>query len=246
MVYKKLKYLFCLFLISGCDVSENGPQPVIPSLQIIETHNLTVPEPSGLSLYHQGNFLWTVSDQTGSVYKIDYSGREIESFNINGNDLEGISYNPFTNELLVAEEYLAEIVLVDTLGNIKARYEILNSHDNSGLEGVCVDDDGNIFALKEKLPGQWISLNPDFSVNETINLTFADDFSDMTCDSTANRFWIISDQNQQLFLWDKNEGVMETYNLPVENPEGIAYDRHNKLFYVVSDSQQQLYILSRE
>lgn len=248
MTNKFFKYLMCLLVISGCSINENNVQPENKNqltLNIIERHSLQVPEPSGLTFSFKSNFLWIVSDQSGSVYKLDYSGRVIAKFDINGNDLEAVCYNHFTNELLIAEEYLAEIVRLDTLGNIKDRKQILNTHDNSGLEGVCVDNKGNIFVLKEKAPGLWIELNPDLTVKETIELTFAADYSDITCDTTENRFWIVSDADQKIFLWDKNDGVIEEFFIPIDNAEGIAVDNVSGRFYVVSDSRGKLYVLSR-
>jgi len=241
------KYLIFLFVCAGCSLEENNLQPENTgvTLKITGRHALQVPEPSGLTLFPPGNFLWTVSDQTGSVYQMDYSGRIYKALDINGNDLEGVCFNHFSNELLIVEEFLAEIVRLDTMGNIKGRTQILNTHDNSGLEGICIDNNGNIFVLKEKAFGLWIALNPDFSIKETIELTFASDYSGISCDTTANRFWIVSDQDKKIFLWDKNDGVIEQFNIPVENAEGIAVDFQKDQIYVVSDSQAELYILSR-
>lgn len=240
-------YVCLLVTISGCSLNENNVQPEIngATLKIGAQHRLQVPEPSGLAFAQNANFLWTISDQTGSVYKFDLSGRLHKTLDINGNDLEGVCYNRFTNELLVVEEFLGEIIRIDTLGNIEGRTQILNTHDNSGLEGICIDNSGNIFALKEKAPGLWLALNPDFSIKEYIELKFASDYSDIACDTTTNRFWIVSDQDKKIFLWDKLVGVLEEYNIPVENPEGIAVDFQNGQFYISSDSQGELYILSK-
>lgn len=233
--------------IIGCSLNENSVQPEDngASLRIITRRTLQVPEPSGLTFFGSDSYLWTVSDQTGILYKIDRSGRILKTLDINGSDLEGVCYNDVTNELLVVEENLAEVVRLDTLGNIKGRSRILDTHDNSGLEGVCVDKIGTIFVLKEKDPGLFIELNTNLSVRESVTLTFASDYSDITCDITANRFWIASDQDQKIFLWDKAEGVLEEYSIPVENPEGIAVDFQNERFYLTSDSRGELYVLSK-
>lgn len=221
------------------------PENIGPSLKISDRRRLQIPEPSGLSFFRSEAVLWTVSDQSGTIYKIDTSGKILGSLNINGNDLEAICYNHFTNELLIVEENLAEIVRLDTLGNIKGRTQILDTHDNSGLEGVCIDVDGNVFVLKEKDPGLFIALNPDFSIRESIELKFASDYSDITCDTTSDRFWIVCDKDRKIFLRDKSAGVIEEFNIPVINPEGIAVDCVNKRFYVVSDSGGELFILIR-
>jgi len=244
---KLVNYMMSLAVIAGCSVHEDvvKPEPSGPSLKIISQIPLKVPEPSGLAFDRSRSGLWTVSDQTGSVYKLDLSGGVIQTLTIGATDLEGVCYNRLTGELLVVEENVADVLQLDSLGTILGRHPILQTHDNSGLEGICSDDLGNIFVIKEKLPGKWIALNPDFSIAETIELTFAPDYSDIACDTGENRFWILSDQGQQLFLWDKDKGVLENYHIPIENPEGIVIDFVNQIFYIVSDSQQRLFILTR-
>lgn len=240
-------FLWMLCIIFGCSLDENTVQPEIAgvSLKVLKQYNLNVPEPSGLAFHIDKKTLWTVSDQTGNVYKINLSGQVLETLEVRADDLEGIFFHRGTQSLLVVEENLANVLWIDTLGIAGNRYEILRTHDNSGLEGICADKEGNIFVLKEKAPGLWIALNSDFSIEEQKELKFAPDYSDITPDTTLNRFWILSDQAKQLFLWDKNDGVIEKYNVPVENPEGIAIDFVNQIFYIVSDSQQKLFILSQ-
>ncbi len=247
MKYENLIIFFwAIFLISSCSVGENSVQPENSgvSLKVLKQYNLNVPEPSGLAFHVDKKNLWTVSDQTGNVYKINLAGQVIEALEIGADDLEGVFFHRGFQSLLVVEEYLADVLRIDTLGVVSNRYEILRTHDNSGLEGICADNDGNIFVLKEKAPGKWIALNSDFSIKEEIELHFAPDYSDITPDTTLNRFWILSDQAKQVFLWDKNDGVIEKYNVPVENPEGIAIDFENKIFYIVSDAQQKFFIFS--
>ncbi|MFZ5517591.1 MAG: SdiA-regulated domain-containing protein [Candidatus Zhuqueibacterota bacterium] len=244
---KLLNYWISLAIISGCSVSENAVQPehTGPSLKIISQFLLDVPEPSGLAFDRSRSAMWTVSDQNGCLYKLDLTGNIIQTMTLEATDLEGVSFNWHTGELLVVEENAGDVVQLDSLGAILGKHQILQTHDNSGLEGVCADDKGRIFVIKEKAPGKWIALNPDFSIAETKELTFAPDYSDIACDTSDNRFWILSDQGQQLFLWDTNEGVLESYHVAIENPEGIVIDFVNQIFYIVSDSQQRLFLLTQ-
>ncbi|MCI0513045.1 SdiA-regulated domain-containing protein [candidate division KSB1 bacterium] len=244
--FRYLNFGLIWLILAGCNVEEgNQAPPPKVTLKIVATYKLAIPEPSGIAFGENNAVLWIVSDQTGNLYQTTLTGKILRTLDLQANDLEGVSYNRITSELLVVEEYTTNVIRLDTLGNIQSQFQILNTHDNSGLEGICTNGAGQIFVVKEKNPGLWLALNPDFSINTRKELTFAADYADLVSDVLENRFWIISDQDQIIFLWDQNQGVLEKYEIPIANPEGIAYDAPRQLFYVVSDSEEKLYVLSK-
>src|SRR6185436_9201453 len=159
-----------------------------------------------------------------------------------GHDLEGIAYDASDSTLWVAEENRREIVHLDLNGAVLSKHRLdLTGEQNSGLEGLCLDDAGRMFALNEKNPGLFIQLNPDFTIVSTI-LGFAGDYSALTWNPQKSAFWVVSDQSRRLFLWTKAAGVMAIYDLPFPKPEGVAFDSAANLIYVVSDSTNTMYV----
>ena len=71
---------------------------------------------------------------------------------------------------------------------------------------------------------------------------FALDYSGLTWDPKRSSFWIVSDQSRALYLWSPKSGVLEEYGLPFPKAEGIAVDEAAKRIYIVSDSENRLYV----
>jgi len=232
-------------LLEGCSLTEPAPdESSARFLKPLHTYELTVAEPSGLSLNADNTFLWTVSDQTNHVYKMTLTGQVVDTLRYEGYDLEGITFDSARQVLWVAEEHSRELVKLDLKGNELERHRILEGFDNSGLEGLCIDREHNFFTIKEKSPGLFLALNPDFSIKRQIELTFDDDNSGLWADTLQNRFWILSDQSQSFYLWSPDKGVIRQFKIPVKKPEGIAIDFQNALVYIVSDAESKLYVFA--
>ncbi len=214
----------------------------VRSLQLVSSFPLQIPEPSGLSLDFDGQALWTVSDRSNRVIKIDLQGHILKTLSYQGHDLEGITVDTVRHTLWIVEEHTREVVELDTTGRELERHRILSGNDNSGLEGICIDAEHRFFVVKEKKPGLFIALNSDFTIKSKREISFAGDFSGMCADTLLNRFWILSDQDESLFYWDRQKGVLSRYSLDVTKPEGIAVDFNKGLAYVVSDARSVLYV----
>jgi len=232
---------FLVFLFTGCIKSQKS---LSGDLILINHYDLTVPEPSGLSLGKYGMTLWTVSDKGDSrIYQLDLQGNLIKTLPVTGYDFEGIVYDHVQDALWVVEEASREIVKYDTTGKLVERHRLsLKGHANSGLEGICQYADATIYVANEAEPGLIVELNSDFSIRNKFDPEIATDYSGLCCDFVPGRLWIISDEDKLLIHWDVEEGVIETYNLPVKKAEGLAIDFNNSKIYVVSDSEQKLYV----
>jgi uncharacterized protein YjiK len=203
---------------------------------------LDILEPSGLAYCETDNTLWTVSDNTNQIYQIDMDGNILQTLAYVGQDLEGICYDYSTSTLWVVEESLNDLVNVSLQGVELQRYDIpIPTGDNSGLEAVCIGKDHTFYLMKEKNPGKFIELNDDFSIKNSLELDFADDYSGMCWDDENEVFWIVSDQSREAFLWTETTGVTENYSLNFEKAEGVALVPGTDYVYIVSDSEQTLY-----
>jgi uncharacterized protein YjiK len=230
----------------GC----NGSKPVEPkpsTLRLIASHPLSFPEPSDLTINESGTVLWTVTNHPEKVRQLDLDGTLVRTLPYDGNDLEGVVYDPSDSTLWVAEENRREVVHLDLNGNVLSRTALgLTGERNSGLEGICLDDAGRMFLLNEKHPGLFLETNPDLSIASQLTLTFADDYSGMSYDRQKSCYWIVSDQSQKLYLWSKPTGVAKEYPLSFPKPEGVAFDEAANLLYIVSDSTNTLYVYTEE
>ena len=245
----KLKYyLFFLgiFLFISCndddeiynDIPEN-------SLELIESYKIDVVEPSGLTIDETGTVLYTVSDNTGNIYKLSTKGVLLETYNYNGDDLEGVSV--FTeNKLLLAEERTKQIVEYDLSTGITSKHIINyeNKFENNGIEGIAYkENDGSIFILNEMNPGKLIRLRADYTIIVEYDLSFASDYSGIFYDLALNNLWILSDQNNSLNRCTLQGVLIEKYPIRVTQAEGVAIT--NDKIYIVSDAESKLYVYKK-
>lgn len=239
--------LLVAMAVAGCSSSHPTSPNAAPLLRLVATHALSISEPSDLAIDETGTRLWTVSNNPDSVYELSLDGSRVKSLLYAGQDLEGIAYDVSDHSLWVAEENLREIVHLDLDGHVLDSHPLgLTGEQNSGLEGICLNAAGRVFLTNEKLPGLFITLDPDKSIARIDTLTFAGDYSGITCDPHTSDFWIVSDQSQGLYLWNASTGVAQSFGLPVGKPEGVAIDPATSMIYVVSDSENKLYVFHYE
>jgi uncharacterized protein YjiK len=215
-----------------------------PLVTYLAVHDISVPEPSGLTLSADKTSLWTVSDQTGLIYNISLTGQLIRTLPFKGKDLEGITLVPSGNYFLVVEEGSREIVKISYNGSEAGRYPInlTKNEYNSGLEGISIDHDSNVYILNEKKPALWLMLDNDFSVEKSIEPSVSLDLSGMDYDQKNNIFWIVSDKSKMLLKWSPDKGLQGHFSLPYTKAEGIAVDNEKSLVYIVSDKLEKLFV----
>lgn len=226
---------------SGAQTPEDEPgEP----LALLYSQALEVKEPSGLALDPERRTLWAVGDN-GDVYQLDLQGGVLARFKDIGADLEGIAFSPKDSTLWVADEADNRVIQLSRSGKRLASHRLaLQSEDNHGLEGICLDIRGKVYVLNEKDPGLFIALAPDLSIERQFSLAFAGDYSDLAFDAQTGNFWVLSDEDQALFLWRPEQGVLRTFPLPFANPEGVAIDTAGRRLYLVSDEEERLYVFS--
>jgi len=234
-----------LLFFSGCTTQEiPGGHP---ALNLIDAFKLNITEPSGLSLGQNRSSLYTVSDASGMVYHLQTNGQIIEILKFRGNDLEGVAYDSLQKVLWVVEEGRRNLVQLDLKGNEQARYPIdFPGPANSGLEGVAVAPPHTLAVLNEKKPPRFLLLNANYEIAKEYAPGITGDYSGLCADTLAGRWWILSDQDAALFLWDINRGFIKKYYLGLKKGEGLAIDFTKHIVYVVSDSESKLYLFRLE
>lgn len=235
--------ILCLCILAlGCNKHiPNGPEA--NRLIMVSSHPLDVHEPSGLALDVTRLSLWTVGKNPQRIYRISLDGKVLETLDFKGDDMEGIACNPSDSTLLVVEEKRRVVVHLEMDGTVLNRSKLdLAGKENSGLEGISIGGDGTIHILNEKDPGLFISLDDNLSIKSKLQLSFAKDYSAMDYNPGQDNFWILSDKSRALYLWHPVSGVATSYPLALGKAEGIAVDETSGLIYIVSESEERLYV----
>ena len=206
-------------------------------LRLIQEHRILdkaagLNEPSGLTLNHDGSALYTISDDTKAVFRLDLKGRLsiAEPFFIGVDDLEGIAINADGSQLHAVQEETNAVISIDIASRRElsrrplaamanyasiARY-FQDPPDNKGLEGITVNTrTGHLFVVKEGRPGLLIELDGEGNnilqarlLNDSNGFVHPTvgaeklDFSGLSYDAERNTIWITSDKGQCLFHYD--------------------------------------------
>ena len=254
------------------DISSNDPDenpyyfnlsgygdPTLTSLTLLNTYPLTVLEPSGLAYNKVTNELFTVSDNTGLVYRMSTNGTVLQALNYPGSDLEGVSMYK-GNKILIAVEGTRELVEYDYMvdnGSFTSHtmnytnVDLSPAGDNSRIEGVTYDPINDIiYFLNEKNPGALIKADGSFNVIAEYPdpLNHGGDYSASFYEEETGLLWIGSDQTSTIYKCNTDGSIVEFFPVTtsggtaIDKLEGIAIDSANRILYAVSDGGEELYV----
>ncbi|MEO8704344.1 MAG: SdiA-regulated domain-containing protein [Kofleriaceae bacterium] len=207
-------------------------------LRLLDHHKLDVDEPSDLT-FANGK-LYTISDQHSKIYEIDGDGDTQKTIDITGNDLEALAYDESRGQFVMADESSSKLWYVDDDGDRHDAIELDADDGNSGIEGLAFADNGHLFVAKEKDPARIFELDADGKELDRKKIDWADDLSALAWNSEDGHLYALSDQDHALFRLEKDLDVDHAWKLPIDKPEGIAFD--GDTLYVVSDSEEKIYI----
>lgn len=241
MINQFTSIILLSFLALSCK-SQNEIVTPKAEFKLVNSFSLQLYEPSGLAFDETENALWLVCGRDQRVYKIDLMGNIIQKLNYVGDDLEGIAYDLRDKTLWVVEERTREVVHLNANGNELLRMPIaIDGAVNNGLEGICFDDQWNMFVLNEKKPGVLLELNQDFSIHKKHDLEFALDYSDVNYNDMVKNFYILSDESKAIFVWNSKDGIKAKFDLPWTKGEGIAVNKTADRIFIANDSLATLF-----
>ncbi|MDO9254344.1 MAG: SdiA-regulated domain-containing protein [Bacteroidales bacterium] len=232
-----------LLLTAACSKQKSDNRTLLSPLEV---YSVNIPETSDLSFGSSADILYTVSDRTAKVYKITTKGRVLSELSYTGSDLEGVCYdgNQF---LYVAEERMRKIIKLDLQGNQVGEKAIpvdIND-ENQGLEGISFATfNKHFYILNETNPGLLIETDEYLNVLKSYPLSFASDYSGICVDNENQQLWIVSDESESVTKCTLKGELIESYRIPVSNPEGIAFNPVNNDLYVISDTEARLYLFN--
>lgn len=206
-------------------------------LREVSDHGLDIDEPSDLAFI--GDQLHVVSDRHSKVYAITRKGNLEDTLDIEGSDLEALAHGK--GALVVGGEANDSVWFLDDDGRRIEDWEVDGADEgNSGIEGLAFDDDGHLFVAKEKDPARIIELDEQGDQVERTHVEFADDLSALSWNAEDGRLYALSDDERALYRLDRDLDVDDAWHLPVEHPEGLAFDGDR--VYIASDSEERLYV----
>lgn len=251
-----MKAAFLLFsvLIIGCSSSQDLNDSV-GELTEIARYPLDFGDPSGLALDPDHLHLWSVNDNPGGgIYKIDMQGEIVSHIAMDSNDLEGIIVDPRDSTLWVAEERLRELVNISREGEELNRVflDIPGDNPNDGLEGITVNPNNNFFyVVNEQNPRLLIELNPEMEITNQIEINFSgafeiSDLSAISYNNEENTLWILSDRSAKIVVTSLSGEPKRMYLTGINDGEGLAVWPEERLVFIASDEERELYIFSYE
>jgi len=244
-----LLFLALMTFVGCCDSNPGGATPYeSDSLEVVESYDLDIPEPSGLTYDSYSQCLWTVSDENGYVYRLSLEGEILGTVYSYSTNLEGIAYNNVNNTLFFIDETENQILYFDQSWAPHLFYDFsddLNPNDPNGIEGITYDHvTASLRVVSETNPGNLFKVQTVSGINlvtEQTTLDYADDYSGICVDPVTGDIWILSHESQTVFRSDGGDSYDKAFLIDIEKPEGIAMV--NNVCYIVSDETNKLYKL---
>ncbi len=241
----------CALLVTGCAASSIEIAPdeldakadgLANKLKLRDDHRVDIDEPSDLAFWD--GKLFAVSDRHSKIYELDNDGDIQDVIDVEARDLEALGIDD-DGHFYIADEGDGKVWRVSHDGDRKESFEVDTDDSNSGIEGIAFDDDGHMLVANEKDPARIIEIDlDDGDETERETLDFADDLSALAFNFDDGHLYALSDEEHKLFRLDNDFKKITSWKLPMEHPEGLAFD--GDTVYIASDSEERLYVFELE
>lgn len=224
--------LFTLFSCSVFKIADVKPDQFI---------QLKIKETSDLCIDVDFKSFYMVSDN-GLLYQTDLQGNVLRQAAIQGIDFEGVYSD--SNYVYVLDETARKIIVINKsdLSVHRTVHIPYSGGRNKGYESITFNQARGVFIIiTEKEPVYIFELDAQLNkVNEILLPFNVRDISGVTFHK--NYLWFLSDEDRTVFQVNPNTyEKVNSWLIPVINPEGIAFDQEDNL-YILSDDMERLYI----
>ena len=220
---------------------QDKKEKLVDKITLLGRYDISVLEPSGLTLTSDQKGFWTVSDEDSSLYELDKYGKIIKRIKVDGFDLEGVTVIDEATLAIVLER-TREVVILDTTGTEIKRVKInLGGELNLGLEGITYNENTkHFYIVSEKDPPLIIELDENLNEVRRDTIKFAADVSGIFYDENDNILWILSDEDQMVVKTDMELNIITKFNISILQPEGITINNKGDRMYIISDREERL------
>ncbi len=218
-------------------------RPKVPKLKPSDSYRIEVSEPSDICTNPKNDNYFVVSDN-GYLCEMSLDGKIIRKADWEGYDTEGVYA---TGDLVyVVEEMVRKIRVFDNESFKLLRTVTLpySGGRNKGYECITYNPVKEKFIITtEKDPIYLFELDENLNVYNEIHMgKIARDISGATFHKGF--LWLLSDEDRQVIkLNPNNYEVLERWEVPIINPEGIAFTSTNDLI-LVSDDMEKLFLFT--
>jgi uncharacterized protein YjiK len=235
-----MKFLVLPILFICCN--QLNAQTKIKPLKSFHTE---VKEPSDIALHPTKDTYFVVSDN-GFLHEVDSLGKILRTADFEGFDTEGVwAKDGF---VYVVEEMVRKIRVfaIDDLTLVRTVTVPYQGGRNKAYEAITFNPVRNRFILiTEKDPVYLFELDENLTVQNEIELKkIARDISAATF---HNGFlWLLSDEDREIIQMNpQTYEVIQRWVIPVNNPEGIVFNRKGELI-IVSDDMEKFYFFDAQ
>ena len=206
--------------LSGAAVSNAtaGPASGVTSIQDASFEGVTyAPPPSGVTDDH---YIYLVDEAANSIVPVNYNTNQYSA--------------------AVFLSGMAGYSSVVCQGGTQTVAAAFTNAGNSGLEGITWNNDvSSFFVLKEKDPGLLIQVSANLGTITACQVLSYNgaDYSGISYDSGRKQYWIVSDDDKSLALYDWTSAKpVKQWGLGYDSGEGVAYDPGTSQIFIVTDN----------
>ncbi len=234
--------------ITSSLVAFDGYIPRVPSLGKPTKIDVNVQELSGICLTEDGEALWAVGDE-GQLAKVSFDGK-VQNIKHFSTDLEGVTRNPKTGDLLVCIEGSQRVAKISQPNftertNLFVVQEAVDGNfGNSGLEGITYYKDDIIYTGSQAGPYLWKYTLAGEKL-EKINLkditSIIREIADLCYDPVNDWLWVVDSESHKIFVFTGDaHQLIDRIELPtIQNEESVCVDYAHNCVWVGDDNDDQ-------
>ena len=213
----------------------------IQKIKFNKAVTVDVLEPSDICLAADNQNFY-VAGNRGMIAKVTPEGKVINSYDNAGADYEGVTL--LGNDLYVVDETYRRVDKFDatTLKKISSVYLRDNGGMNKSFEGITYNPERKIFITITESPVSIHEYNEEWFEKNVIDETAFKEASSILYHKGF--VWILSDEKRTVYQVNQNDySIINQWQIPVLNPEGICFDANENLI-IQSDDRQTIYTFS--
>jgi uncharacterized protein YjiK len=230
------KLIFLLFLVPLCGFKKAEKTPKVQYLKPYKFNSIPVAEPSDICQTTADPSHFYIVSNRGYLVETDSSGKIIIRSTKwdGGSDYEAICVKD--NMIYAMDESLRRVDIMNEsdFKIKKSLYFNYNGPRNKGFEGLTyIPSEKKFIAVIEKPAMIW-EFNEQFQI---LNQYKPKQFYELSSVTYHDGFlWFLGDEAHKVYKCDPSDySIIQQWNIPVDNPEGIVFDKDNNLVIVSDD-----------